>query len=100
MHYLWYSFCVQNVLATPTPKPIDVTTMSGSELESLLQSQALRISTQGEQIAALTHQLEWFRRQLFGKKSERFAPEADPAQLHLGEVLGRPEPNRRRRCPP
>ncbi len=80
-------FCVQNVLATPTPNPIDVTTMSGTELESLLQSQASRISTQGEQIAALTHQLEWFRRQLFGKKSERFAPAPNPSQLHLGEVL-------------
>ena len=79
--------CVQNALATPAPNPIDVTTMSGSELQSLLQSQALTISTQGEQIAALTHQLEWFRRQLFGKKSERFAPELDPAQMHLGEVL-------------
>jgi len=61
--------------------------MSGVELQSLVQSQALTISTQGEQIAALTHQLDWFRRQLFGKKSERFAPAPDPAQLYLGEVL-------------
>ena len=29
-----------------------------------------------------------FRRQLFGKKSERFAPEPDPQQMHLGQWLG------------
>ncbi len=52
--------------------------MSAAELSALVRSQA-------ETIAALQHQLDWFRRQIFGKKSERFAP--DPAQLHLGEVL-------------
>ena len=66
--------------------------MSGAELQRLLQSQALTISTQGEQIAALKHQLDWFRRQIFGQKSERFAPEPDPAQMHLGEVLSIPTP--------
>jgi transposase len=35
----------------------------------------------------LRHQLEWFKRQLFGSKSERFVPEANPQQLHLGESL-------------
>ncbi len=54
--------------------------MSAAELSALVRSQA-------ETIAALQHQLDWFRRQIFGKKSERFAPEPDPAQLHLGEVL-------------
>lgn len=38
-------------------------------------------------ITALTHQLEWFKRQVFGNKFERFALEPDPTQLPLGEVL-------------
>lgn len=54
--------------------------MSAAQLHGLVHSQA-------ETIAALRHQLDWFRRQLFGQKSERFAAEPDPAQLHLGEVL-------------
>lgn len=53
--------------------------MSAAELAQVVRAQA-------EKIAALEHQLEWFRRQIFGQKSERFAPEANPAQLHLGEV--------------
>jgi transposase len=54
--------------------------LSAAELLSLVRSQA-------EKITALEHQLDWFRRQLFGQKSERFAPEPDPAQLHLGEAF-------------
>jgi transposase len=29
----------------------------------------------------------WFKRQVFGQKSERFAPGPDPTQMHLGEVF-------------
>jgi len=54
--------------------------MSAAELAAVVRSQA-------EKIAALEHQLEWFRRQIFGQKSERFAPEADPSQMHLGETF-------------
>jgi transposase len=78
---------MQNVASAPSSSTPEVSTMSGAELQSLVQAQALTISTQGEQIAALKHQLDWFRRQVFGQKSERFAPEPDPAQMNLGEVL-------------
>ena len=44
-----------------------------------------------DQVAALQHQLDWFKRQLFGAKSERFVPEVNPQQLHLGEALPIPE---------
>ncbi len=54
--------------------------LSAAELLGVVRSQA-------EKIAALEHQLDWFRRQLFGQKSERVAPEPDPAQLHLGEAF-------------
>lgn len=40
-----------------------------------------------QQVAELKRQVEWFKRQLFGRKSERFAPEPDAQQLHLGQVL-------------
>lgn len=51
------------------------------------------IRAKDEQIAALKHQLEWFRRQMFGQKSERFVAEPNPAQLHLGEALPVPDAN-------
>jgi transposase len=54
--------------------------MSAAELAAVVRSQA-------EKIAALEHQLDWFRRQIFGQKSERFAPEPDPSQMHLGETF-------------
>lgn len=57
--------------------------MSVAELHRLVQSQAATI-------AALQHQLDWFRRQLFGQKSERFAAAPEPMQMHLGEVLPLP----------
>jgi len=61
--------------------------MSAAELVSILRSQAQTIAAQDERIASLMHQLEWFRRQTFGEKSERFAPEPNPSQLHLGEIF-------------
>ena len=58
----------------------NVMALDVAELRSLVQSQ-------GETIAALRHQLEWFRRQIFGPKSERFVPDAGSAQLSLDESL-------------
>jgi transposase len=86
--------CVQNSSASPSSNRLDVSTMNGAQISELLEAQQAiiatqhtTITTQGEQIASLRHQLDWFRRQVFGKKSERFVPEPDPAQLHLGEAL-------------
>ena len=58
-----------------------VASMSAQHVAQLLQSKAATIAT-------LQHRLAWFERQLFGKKSERFAPEPDPQQMHLGQLLG------------
>lgn len=60
--------------------------MSAGELASLVRTQAQTITTQGEQILALRHQIEWFRRQIFGQKSERFIAEPHPGQMYLGEM--------------
>lgn len=41
-----------------------------------------------QRVAELTRQVEWFRRQIFGVKSERFAPQLDPQQMHLAQAFG------------
>jgi len=49
------------------------------------------IETQRVQIADLTRQLEWFRRQVFGQKSERLSVLENAQQLPLGAVLALPQ---------
>jgi len=66
-----------------------VASMSPQHVAQVLQSKAATIAT-------LQHQLDWFKRQLFGQKSERFVAQPDPQQMHLGQLLGElaaaPEP--------
>ena len=64
---------------------------ASAEVQALLRSQGVMIETQRAQIADLTRQLEWFRRQVFGSKSERLAVLSDSRQLSLGELSGLPE---------
>ena len=45
----------------------------------------------GARIDELSHQLEWFKRQLFGSKSEKRHPVDDGAQMSLGEALTVPQ---------
>ena len=71
---------MQGAASTDSSDLTQVNSMSAAQLAVVVQSQA-------EKIAALEHQIEWFRRQYFGQKSERFAPEPDPNQLHLGETF-------------
>ena len=65
--------------------------LSREQLVDIVQSQSELIRVLQQQGDAFKHQLEWFKRQLFGAKSERFAPTPDPQQLHLGEALPLPE---------
>ena len=58
---------------------------------AMVRAKDEQIAAQGEQITALKHQLDWFRRQMFGQKSERFIAEPNPAQLHLGDALPVPD---------
>lgn len=57
------------------------------EVQALLRSQGVMIETQRQQIADLKRQLEWFRRQVFGQKSERLALLENAQQLPLGQAL-------------
>src|SRR4051812_4085644 len=50
--------------------------------------------------AALKRQVEWFKRQLFGRKSERRLHEPDPHQLSLSGMLTAPPPAADRPPPP
>jgi transposase len=59
------------------PSPADSAATREPQVALLLQ----RIDT-------LERQIEWLKRQLFGAKSERFAPTPEPQQMHLGQVLG------------
>jgi transposase len=81
--------------------------LNPSEVAALLASNR----SLEEQVAQLKHQLDWFKKQLFGSKSERRLIEPSPDQLSLGEGLrpaanGSAEPvqqipahTRRRRAP-
>lgn len=73
---------MQSVVPIHSSQPFEGAEMS-TDVATLLRSK-------DEQIAVLQHQLEWFRRQLFGQKSERFAPEPNPMQLSLGEAAAAP----------
>jgi hypothetical protein len=85
---------MQSAASTGSSDLTQVSSMSAAQLVVVVQSQA-------EKIAALEHQIEWFRRQYFGQKSERFAPEPDPNQLHLGETFPvPPTPSRNARSIP
>lgn len=80
--------------ANATTPEIDELSMVRATVTTLTQHNAA-LTTQNTQLAAqvasLQHQLDWFRRQLFGNKSERLLPVPDARQLHLGEVFSLPQ---------
>ncbi len=78
---------MQNASISGSSQTIEMAREGGVDLSKLVLSQAQIITVQGQQIDSLKHQLAWFKRQVFGQKSERFAPEPDPIQMHLGEVF-------------
>jgi len=63
-----------------------VAAMNIEDLVRLVQAQAETIAAQSAQIAALKHQLDWFKRQLFGQKSEQLRHEMNPQQLAFGQI--------------
>jgi len=60
---------------------------AGAELQTFIKAQSSMIESQREQIADLKRQLEWFRRQVFGSKSERLTVLENTQQMSLGEGL-------------
>jgi hypothetical protein len=78
---------MQSAASSGSSTLTETPSMSAAELAALARSQAQTIAVQDEKIAALEHQIEWFRRQIFGQKSERFAPTRSVA-----DALGRDLP--------
>ena len=70
----------------------EVAALDPQHVARLLLAKDTAVDQLKQQIKTLEHQLEWFKRQLFGSKSERFAAMADPQQMHLGQVLGQDLP--------
>ena len=63
-----------------------MTTAVNSDLEQLqnqLVERDQKIVALDQTIACLQEQLDWFKRQIFGKKSERIARDLDKAQMHF-----------------
>ena len=65
---------------TRLPDAAELQGMDAQQVVQLLRSQAAHIE-------ALRAQIEWFKRQLFGQKSERYVPQPDGLQMHLGEFM-------------
>ncbi|HVC17365.1 MAG TPA: IS66 family transposase [Rhodanobacter sp.] len=74
---------MQNATSSRTANTTDIASLSLPQMIALVQSMDATIQT-------LKHQLDWFKRQLFGQKSERQAPLPDPTQMHLGEMMPLP----------
>lgn len=70
----------------------EVSALDAQHVARMLAAKDAVIDQHKQQVQSLQHQLEWFKRQLFGSKSERFAPLPDPQQMHLGQVLGQELP--------
>lgn len=70
----------------------EVAALDAQQVARMLLGKDGTINQLKEQVQTLQRQLEWFKRQLFGSKSERFAPTPDPQQMHLGQVLGQDLP--------
>lgn len=54
----------------------------------ILRDDTAEVIALKREVVELKRQVAWFQRQLFGRKSERFAPEPDGQQMHLGQLLG------------
>lgn len=64
---------MSNAVLTRMPDAAELAAMDMQHVAQLLRSQAA--------------QIEWFKRQIFGQKSERYAPQPDAQPLHLGEMM-------------
>lgn len=70
--------------AMPLPSLEEAATYSPQSIVDLVHSQL----TLRQEVQALKGQLDWFKRQLFGQKSERRLIEGSSGQMTLAEALG------------
>jgi transposase len=81
---------MENTAQTAIPGAPDMACLDAPQLVAIVQSRDATIGALQQKMGALQHQLDWFKRQLFGQKSERFVPSPDPAQMYLGELAALP----------
>jgi transposase len=71
---------MQHSTITRLPSVDELTTLSSVQMLEIVQQQARTIES-------LQHQLDWFKRQLFGTKSERAITLPDAQQLNLADIV-------------
>ncbi len=76
---------MSSAVLTRIPDVAEVAALDAQQVVQMLRSQAA-------QIQALRAQIEWFKRQIFGHKSERYPVQPDAQQMHLGELMATTEP--------
>jgi transposase len=79
---------VSSAVLSRIPDAAEVATLDAQQVMQLLRSQAAANEVLRNQIEALRAQVERFKRQVFGQKSERYPVQPDAQQMHLGEYLG------------
>ena len=67
--------------------PTQARVLSLQEAAHFAPAQVVALS---EELAAAKQQIDWFKRQLFGQKSERRIPEGPSGQMSLGELIDEP----------
>src|SRR5258706_6585570 len=75
-----YNRRMQSAIRKHLPNVDEVAALSKAQVVELVQKQA-------QIIESLQHQLDWFKRQLFGSKSERVIALPNAQQLNLMEIL-------------
>jgi hypothetical protein len=69
------------------PDAVEVAALDAQQVVQLLRLQAEVNEASRNQIEALRAQLEWFKRQVFGQKRERYPVLSDAQQMHLGDMM-------------
>ena len=71
-------------------KPLYISPEEYQELISFRETHAPTVARLQAEVAELKRQLDWFKKQLFGVKSERRLVDQNPNQLSLGEEFEQP----------
>lgn len=69
---------------------LEPSALNTTQWVELIKGKDAAIGHLQQQIDVLRHQVEWFKRQLFGSKSERMPGEPDPSQLPLAAFMDQP----------
>ena len=74
---------------TPVPSLAEAAEWTPAQIVELAQANAQtqrQLAGMRSEFEAIKHQLEWFKRQIFGQKSEKRVVAPPPGQMHLGEL--------------